>query len=169
MQIGKVRSNSKARIWGEFGLTVWLSVREVKKLMWALNFEPHIDLAFSYFTREHLEEAVQNAGRCTLTACWEKQDDYYPNHGELEDDAKCLNDWLNRAKWHSFRHDLGLGLLVRYYSPIHTDEMLSLEGTDYKSDPRNFEYCTFYGVNSYLEGVHYETICESLGIEWCIR
>ncbi|MBG1265069.1 hypothetical protein [Nostoc sp. WHI] len=172
--------DGKSRKYGEFGLTIYLSSSELKKLMWALNFEPHIDLAYQYFTSEHLEEALQNGGMCTLTACWQKSDACSRNDSELESDAMWLKDWLHRAKWHGFQHDAGLGLLVTYYKPmcdlitdgeIHPDDLPDLESSDYWSDyrrePRNFEYCKFYGFTTYWENIHYETISESLGIEWC--
>lgn len=165
--------DGKARKYGEFGLTIYLNPSELEKLKWVLNFEPHIDLAYQYFTPEHLESSLKNGGLCTLTACWEKSNACSRNDAELSDDAMWLKDWLHRAKWHEFRHDAGFGLLVTYHfsmsdlinnGEIHPDDLPMV--CDYIADPRNFEYCEFYGLTNYWKDVHYETVSESLGIEF---
>ncbi|MBD2503971.1 hypothetical protein [Anabaena azotica] len=86
---------NKSKKYGEFGLPIYLSNQEIKKLKSIIiEFQTDIELAFNYFTTTHLEEAINNNGVCYLTACYEKDKGHLRNDGELEDDAVCLKEIL---------------------------------------------------------------------------
>jgi hypothetical protein len=161
-----------AKKYGEFGLKIQINRDEFIKLKVALDFEFEIPLAFGYLTLEHLQEAKLNDGICVLNACWTKQDGSTRNDDELWDDFIFLESWLNNAKWHGICHDLGLSLIVTHYKPICDliqEEIIdSSETKDYVDDPRTFIYCNTYGLNGEnWTDEHYETVTDSLGVEWC--